>query len=130
MSLHCFLLLVSMCAAMHNKPVVILSAIQTSVSLADSIQTEKAAYKNPAFQEEDPLAVPLVKNPPLLYAVDVLGGIGTAWLGNKMRTSSHRWERKLWWLPSVVVISGNTAGIVYSTSHSLRQNRPPFHLLK
>lgn len=116
----CALALLSLagCSQMvvRDRPVALLGTVQLGMSLADSVNTEsRKAYwmsRGGYFTEHDPLARPLVNHPPALYAFDLAGAYGTAWLGSRMKHSHNVLGRKLWWLPQVVVISGNTYGLL------------------
>jgi hypothetical protein len=42
--------------------------------------------------------------------------IAETWLAERMKTSSHRWERKLWWVPLV-------AGAALSAEAAIRNEQ-------
>ena len=114
----CSPLLLSLCSTFRDRPVAVMAAGQFGLSLSDSIRTEalkaRAQDEGGTFMEADPLARPFVDHPAALYAFDVGGAVATAWLAHRMRHSSHRWERNLWWLPQSMVIAGNIGGIAYT----------------
>lgn len=117
----CDRVLLGLCSTFRDRPVMTVATAQFGLSMADSIQTEifkaKMQREGGQFLEVDPFARPFINHPGALYVFDSGGAIATAWLAHRMRHSSRRWERKLWWLPQSIVITGNTGGIIYSAIH-------------
>lgn len=70
----------------------------------------------PRFQEHDPLAKPFATLPaPAYYITGAALATGINWIGFKM-ARSERWHR-VWWLPQVCSIAGNSFGFGYTKMH-------------
>lgn len=70
----------------------------------------------PRFKEHDPLAKPFATLPkPAYYITGAAFATGINWLGLKM-ARSERWHR-VWWLPQVCSIAGNSFGFGYTKMH-------------
>lgn len=112
MILECLLLSATLCRAIHDKPVVALAAAQSSFSFADGYTTRRMIQRG--YSEMDPITRPVIgKKAPWarMAPAGAAIGIGEMWLAEKMRSSSHKWIRKTWWIPQTFTIGGNIYGI-------------------
>ena len=109
----CFLFVPGLCDAAKNRPIVALATIQTAALIADGVTTRQ--YLKRGYVEIDPLTRILIGRRPTwarmapLGTLQVLAGM---WLAERMETSRHGWIRRLWWLPEVAGIAGNTVATV------------------
>jgi len=109
---HCLLLILTLCQAVRDKPVLILTSLQASAFLADGILTHKTV--GAGQYESDPLTRPCVGSPATWKRMAPCGAavvVGEMWLAEKMRRSKHGWMRKVWWLPQVATIGASAYGI-------------------
>lgn len=107
----CLLLLLTLCSAVHDRPVAALTVVQTSALIGDGITTAKW---HAGLTEGDPLSRIFIGTHPTMLRM-IPAGIGemviTTYVAEKMHSSSHAWERKIWWVPQTLAISGHSAGI-------------------
>lgn len=104
----CFLIVASLCQAMHSKPTMVLVGAQTAALVADGITTRQLLDNCPAryvyCHEADPVARVFIGDRPG-WGRMVAFGTGQllleVWLGQRMRKSSHVWIRRTWWVPLV-----------------------------
>lgn len=109
----CILLSATLCRAVKDKPVMLLTAASSASLMADGITTK--ALERRGYQESDPIARFLIGRHPTWARMTAAGlplVIGETWLAERMRTSRHKWERKLWWLPQTVQIGANFGSAV------------------
>jgi hypothetical protein len=112
MIIECILLSASLCRATHDKPVMALALAQSAALVADGITTREQVRLG--YTETDPLARAVLGSRPTWARMAPLGALQClleTWLAERMRTSPHRWIRRLWWLPQSVGIAGNIGGV-------------------
>lgn len=113
MTFHCLLLVVTLCQALHDRPVVALGAAQTAVVAYDITQTRLKLIAN-VSHESNPLAGPFVHS----NAVAAAAGAGelllSGFLAEKMRHSRHGFIRKTWWLPQAIPLLAHTVAAATS----------------
>jgi hypothetical protein len=112
MIIECILLSASLCRATHDKPVMALALSQTAALVADGITTREQVRLG--YTETDPLTRAVLGSRPTWARMAPLGAVQClleTWLAERMRTSTHRWIRRLWWLPQSVGIGGNIWGV-------------------
>ena len=101
---------------------VTLDAASQMAAWADMVSTEKAIHpqfrhedggvivESPAMPEGDPLVVPFTRLPKAdYYIMGTVMAASLAYLGNGMKKSRHRWERKIWWVPQAAQIALNAS---------------------
>ena len=112
MIIECILLSVSLCRAAHDKPVLALGLAQSAVLVADGVTTRERVRMG--YTEFDPVTKIFLGSRPTWGRMAPLGAVQClleTWLAERMRTSTNKWIRKLWWLPQSVGISGNIWGV-------------------
>jgi hypothetical protein len=120
MIIECILLSVSLCRAVHDKPVVALGLSQSAVLVADGVTTRDRVGLG--YTETDPVTRLFLGRRPTWGAMAPLGTLQSIlemWLAERMRTSRNKWMRRLWWVPQSVGITGNAWG-VQQNSRNLR----------
>jgi hypothetical protein len=98
-----------------TKKLLFLSGAVYTAALLDMHRTivSRDEYRNQGFYEANPLARPLVQLPkPAYYATGLALATGINYLGWRMAKS--RRLHKVWFLPQLLTIAGNSWG--YSTS--------------
>ncbi len=116
-SSRCRLFNYGLCRAIRDQRVVALAAIQTAALLSDGVTTRQ--FLRRGYTEVDPVARVFLGSKPTwgrmapLGAVQVIAGM---WLAERMATSSHVWVRRLWWLPQIIGIAGNTAATAHNVA--------------
>jgi hypothetical protein len=119
MIIECILLSASLCRAAHDKPVMALAVSQSAVLVADGITTREQIRLG--FTETDPLTKAFLGSRPTWARMAPLGALQClleTWLAERMRTSTHKWVRRLWWLPQSVGIGGNIWGAETNTRNA------------
>jgi hypothetical protein len=114
--IECILLSASLCRAAHDKPVMALAFSQSAVLVADGITTRQRVQLG--YTELDPVTRVFLGSRPSWARMAPLGALQClleTWLAERMRTSTHKWIRRLWWLPQSVGIAGNTWGVETNT---------------
>lgn len=102
--------------AVRESPKRLFLAMSLGVYVAAGLDAERSESSLPKFDEQDPLARPLLRLPaPAYYASAALFATGINWLGWKM-ARSERWH-KIWWLPQVTSMAGNFGGYGYTREH-------------
>lgn len=112
MLIECILVSASLCHAVHDRPVMALTAAQSAVLVADGYTTRQRVRLG--YTETDPLARMFLGGRPTWAGMAPLGAVQClleTWLAERMHTSRNRWVRRMWWLPQSVGISGNIWGI-------------------
>jgi hypothetical protein len=120
MIIECILLSASLCRATHDKPVMTLALAQSAALVADGITTRERVRLG--YTEFDPVTKIFLGSRPTWARMAPLGVVQClleTWLAERMRTSTHKWVRRFWWLPQSVGIGGNIGG-VQSNSTGLR----------
>lgn len=108
-------------AAIHDKPVLILSTAQVSLATWDGFTTR--SFVRRGYEEGDPLVKWAIGTRPTWKRMAPMGAaqsIGLMLIAERMRQSHHKWVRRLWWVPQSIQISGNIFG-VQSNTHLLRR---------
>lgn len=109
----CVFLLLALCHPTRTNAT--LFAVDSALSETDVYTTFHGARGG---YETDPLARPFVKmGQPAAASLAVLGDLGLADLGEKMRRSP-RWYRHVWWFPQVAIAGAHAWGI----QHNLRNH--------
>jgi hypothetical protein len=86
-----------------------------AAALADVKTTLTLRNGNPGFADEDPFARAIVNLPtPAYVAVAAAFTSVISVAGYEMRKSSHRWERRMWWIPQTVQIAINTGCSIHN----------------
>lgn len=108
----CLFVLLGLCQPTRAQ--VILGAVNSSAIAFDSISTQTRMgtldSRGEFRQEGNPVARPFVNHgPAIAYASAAGEALATAWLADKMKHSSNRVLRKIWWLPQTVSIGSHVA---------------------
>ena len=101
----CVLFSASLCVAVRDKSIVALTAAQTGVSISDGVTTTRFVKRG--YVEVDPLSRILLGRRPSWARMAPMGAaqiLASAWLAGRMKSSSHIWMRRLWWLPQIMEI--------------------------
>jgi hypothetical protein len=101
--MHCVLLLLTLCAAVRDKPVMALTFAHADALFADGVVTRRSVLHG--GEEVDPLARAFIGARPTWGRMVPVGAgfvIGEAWLAERMKTSRHAWVRRVWWVPQAV----------------------------
>lgn len=100
---------------LHDKPVMILAVAQASLAVTDyttTLQLKASAKPNEVFTEHNPVMRPFVAHGAAgLVPVIATETVLDTWLSHKMRTSPHKWERKLFWVPQAIAIGSHMWGL-------------------
>lgn len=113
--MHCLLLLMVMCHAVQDKPLMAVTAAQTAVMVEDGLTTRAVMDSCAKCYEGDPWVRPFIGRRPTWARMAGFGAlqvVGQAWVGEKMRESSHKWVRRLAFLPQAAAAADNVRGIV------------------
>lgn len=116
MLIECILLSASLCRATHDKPVMALALWQSAALVADGITTRQRVSLG--YTEFDPVTRAILGSRPTWARMAPLGAVQClleTWLAERMRTSTHKWIRRFWWLPQSVGIGGNIWGVEANT---------------
>lgn len=111
----CALLSPTLCAAVHDKPVMLLTALHTAAIVDDGIST--AANIGDGATEGDPVARLFIGKHPTWKRMAPAGAgeiIAETWVAERMKTSNHKWVRRIWWVPQVADITVNVYGMSYN----------------
>ena len=112
MIIECILLSVSLCRATHDKPVLALGLAQSAALVADCVTNRQRVQLG--YTEFDPVTKIFLGSRPTWGRMAPLGAVQClleTWLAERMRTSTHKWIRRFWWVPQSVGISGNIWGV-------------------
>ena len=123
MIMECILLSASLCRATHDKPVMTLALSQSTALLADGVTTRERVRLG--YTKFDPVTKIFLGSRPTWARMAPLGVVQClleTWLAERMRTSTHKWIRRFWWLPQSVGIGGNIWGV---QSNSTRPRAVP-----
>lgn len=116
--MHCLLLLLTLCHATQDRPVMVLATIQEGALLADGITT---AQFGKSLVEGDPVSKLLIGSHPTWARMAPIGAVelvATTYLAERMKTSRHKWERKTWWILQMLAISGHLGGFSINFAHT------------
>ena len=108
MQIKCILLEVTLCHAVHDKPMLALTTVQTVVLVSDGVTTRQFVKRG--YVEVDPLARILIGRKPTWGRMAPLGAVqvvASVWVAERMKTSRHIWVRRLWWMPQMIEIAAN-----------------------
>ncbi len=115
MTIHCLLLSLTLCHALHDRPVMFMMGAQSAMAFADTTNTLsfKAAVgrENAIFFERDPLVRPFIYHAPAAYAEDAVETFGLVYIAERMRRSRNKWARRLWWGPQAAQMALNIGGL-------------------
>lgn len=117
MIIECILLSASLCHATRDKPVMALALSQSAALVADGVTTRERVRLG--YKELDPVTRVFLGSKPTWARMAPLGAVQClleTWLAERMRTSTHKWIRRLWWLPQSAGIGGNIWGVETNTS--------------
>lgn len=93
--------------------------LSASVYVTAAMDMQESVSLMPHFHEDDPFTKPIATLPaPAYYATGFAFATGINWLAWRM-ARSERWH-KVWWLPQVASIAGNTVGYGYTKAHENR----------
>jgi hypothetical protein len=112
-SMKCTPLGLTLCHAMKDKSILVLTAVQTAVLISDGITTKLTNRRG--YTEVDPVARFFIGRRPTWSRMASLGAfqvVAETWLAERMKTSQHPWVRRLWWMPQIIGIAGNVSGTV------------------
>jgi hypothetical protein len=101
----------SLCAAVRDRSILALTATQTALSIADGVTT--IGFVKHGYVEVDPISRILVGRRPTWSRMAPIGAIqiiASMWLAGRMKTSSHPWIRRTWWLPQLLQIGASAFG--------------------
>jgi hypothetical protein len=104
----CLLLEVTLCHAVHDKPILALTTVQTVVLVSDGVTTRQFVKRG--YVEVDPLTRILIGRKPTWGRMAPLGAVqivASVWVAERMKTSRHIWVRRLWWMPQIIEIAAN-----------------------
>lgn len=110
MSLHCILVLMSLCSTVHDRPVMLMAAGAGAAMTADYARTVTMLRSHPDLREGDPITRPFIQHPAAAIPFGIGYALAGAWIAHRMRTSRNSVVRRLWWLPQSVQIGSNVAG--------------------
>jgi len=103
--MNCFLLVVTLCAAIHDKPVAALTAAHTAAIVADGITTRQFVKRGE--KENFPITDVILGQRPTWARMAPIGAvlvIGQMYLAERMRRSHNDFLRHVWWIPQVFSI--------------------------
>ncbi|HEV2288562.1 MAG TPA: hypothetical protein VGR81_06370 [Candidatus Acidoferrales bacterium] len=104
-------------ASGQEKKRIVLDVAGQAAAWADMVTT--AHVLDNGNREADPVARTFTALPrPAYFAVGSAMAFSLDIVGQKMRHSRHKWERKIWWLPQVAQIAAN--GILAAHNASLQ----------
>jgi len=112
----CILFSATLCRAVHDKPVLALTAVQSGLLVSDGVTTRQVVRRG--YSEIDPIARLFIGTKPTWGRMAPIGAaqvIAGTWLAERMRTSRHVWIRRFWWAPQAAGIAGNA----WATGHNL-----------
>jgi len=112
----CILFSATLCRAVHDKPVLALTALQAGLLVSDGITTRQVIHRG--YFEIDPVARIFIGTRPTWGRMAPIGAaqaIAGTWLAERMRTSRHIWIRRFWLAPQMAGIAGNA----WATGHNL-----------
>jgi hypothetical protein len=110
---NCILVSASLCAAVRDRRILALTAAQTAMSISDGETTIE--FVKHGFVEVDPISRILIGRKPNWGRMAPVGAIqivASVWLAGRMKTRSHTWIKRIWWMPQVIQIGASAFGTV------------------
>jgi hypothetical protein len=107
---HCLLMVLTLCSALHDRPVLALTFAEMAAMTADGISTRNNVLKGAV--ELDPVSRVLIGRKPSWERMAPIGSIvaiGQMYLAERMKHSGNSFLRKVWWIPQVVSIGAHTS---------------------
>ena len=117
----CILISVSLCRAVRDRSTFALAMTQSAVLISDGITTRESITRG--YVEIDPLTRVLIGRRPTWGRMAPLGVVqvfAETWMSQRMKNSQHPLLRRLWWMPLVFGIIGNSAGTIDNLTLSRR----------
>lgn len=105
MPFHCLLVVLSLCSALRDRPVMALAGAHAAVASWDGIETRQGL--NAGWTEGDPLTRPFVHSDAAMVAAGAVEVAGFAVIADKVRHSRHRALRDTWFLWQTVPIAAH-----------------------
>jgi hypothetical protein len=109
LSFHCLLLVLTLCSALHDKSVLVLSGIQAAAVSYDQVMTREGIDHGGV--EINPLSRPFVHSNAAMTAGSVAEVFGTMYIAEKMRHSKHAVLRDTWFLLPLVPTAAHAWGV-------------------
>lgn len=106
----CVLVLLSLCSAVHDRPVMILAGVAGAAMTADYARSVTMLNAHPDLREANPITRPLIRHPAAAIPFGIGYALAGAWIGHRMRKSHNSVIRRLWWLPQTLQIGTNIGG--------------------
>jgi hypothetical protein len=116
LSRQCIIFNETLCRALTDKRVIVLTAVQTGALVFDGVTTRQFLHRG--YTEVDPVARVFLGSKPTWGRMAPLGAVQAAagmWIAERMAMSRHPWVRRFWWLPQVLGTAGNAA----ATAHNI-----------
>lgn len=108
MTFHCLLVVLALCSALRDRPVMAMAGVQAAAASWDGMETRQGI--NAGWAEADPLTRPFVHSNVAMVAAGVAEVTACAIIADKMRRSRHRALRDTWFLWQAVPIVAHVAG--------------------
>lgn len=105
MAFHCLLVVLALCSALRDRPVMALAGVHAAVATWDGIETRQGL--NAGWGEADPLSRPFVHSNGAMAAAGVAEVAAVAIIADKMRHSHRRPLRDTWFLWQTVPIAAH-----------------------
>jgi hypothetical protein len=113
MVFHCLLAVLSLCGALHDRPVMALAGVHAAAASWDGIETRRGL--NAGWTEADPFTRPFVHSSPAMVAGGAVEVAAGAIIADRMRHSQFRVLRRTWFLwqtvPTIAHIAGASAWV-------------------
>ena len=108
MTFHCLLVVLALCSALHDRPVMAMAGVQAAVPSWDGIETRQGV--NAGWAEADPITRPFIHSNAAMVAAGAAEVTVCAIIADKMRRSHHRALRDTLFLWQAVPIVAHAAG--------------------
>jgi len=119
MTFHCLLVVLALCGALRDRPVMALAGVHAAVASWDGIETRQGLQSG--WSEADPLSRPFVHSNAAMIAAGAVEVTGFAIVADKMRHSRHPVLRDTWFLWQAVPI---TAHVVSGSAWVSARSKP------
>jgi hypothetical protein len=106
MTFHCVLVVLALCGALRDHPVMTLAGVNAAVATWDGIETRHGM--NAGWGEADPISRPFVHTNAAMIVAGAAEVAVSAIVAHKMRQSRHRVLRDTWFLWQAVPIVAHT----------------------